>query len=149
MSNPLQDGDFTGAVEVQWIMNELGPLVGGNAFETRAPDETSLPRDKNGKTLPYIVVRFAQPFISSVGRNIGREWGQPHILSFTVLVISGNSDWTRQMMAKAMRTLLGQNASNTSSDIQATGGFSYGVGESGSTPSRYELAQFFRTTINV
>jgi len=149
LPNPLQDGDFTGQVEAEWILNEMKALVGGYAFETRAPDDTQLPRDTSGKTLPYIIVRFSQPFSSAQGRNIGREWGQPHLLSFTILVISGDADWTRQMMAKVMRTLLGQNASNTSSDIEATGGFSYGQGEAGSVPSRFELAQFFRMTINV
>lgn len=148
MPNDPIAGDFTGTAEVAWIMAELKALVHDHAYETRVPDGEELPRDPSGKVSPYIIARFSQPYGSAQGRNIGREWGQPHRMSFTVLVISGDADWTRALMAKVLTTLLGQNASLTSSDIEATGGTAFGQGDPGS-PSRFELAQFFRMTINV
>jgi len=144
---PLADGDFTGEVETEWILATLGAL--GNVYETEVSDAADLPRSGN-LVEPYIVVRFAAPFASAVGRNIATgEQGQPHTLSFTVIVGSGTAEWTRKTMNRVNKALTGKLASNTSSPIKATGGLQYPTPAIGASPMRYQKAQFFRLDINV
>lgn len=142
----MEYGDFTGLVEAGAVMAELKDLFGGRVWETSVPDDVELARAPDGKVKPYCIVRFGSPFASSQGRSIALpEQDQPHVFTFSVLVISGNADWTRSGMAEVNRALVGKRLSANSTPVKATGGFSYGTKEAGSTPSRAELASFYRT----
>ncbi len=149
MSIPLEAGDFTGEVETAWIMATLKTHCDGRAWETQVPDDVDLPRLTDGGVRPYIIARFAEPYASTRGRNIASdEQGQPHIFSFTILVIGADAGSVRNAMTDVRRDLVGKHPSLTSTQLKATGGFAYPQADTGSRPTRFERAAFFRTTIN-
>lgn len=145
----MAEPDFTGEAEEDWIIGQLKTLAGGRVWETQVPDHVDLDRETDGGVKPYIVVRFAEPLSSAQGRNIGcGEQGQPQLLSFTVIVYSGDADSTKQTSRAHRRLLVGAKPSSLATPIKSSGGFGYAEGESESAPSRYSRATFYRTIIN-
>ncbi|MEV5068956.1 hypothetical protein MRBLMI12_000513 [Microbacterium sp. LMI12-1-1.1] len=144
------EGDHLGTAEREWIMATLKPLCGGRVWKTAVPDGVTLGSEVDGTIPVYIIVRFARPLAIRSGRNIGTgEKGQPHQLSFTVLVVGGDADDVEATLTAATDLLEDARPSLTSNRIEARGGFGYGNTEAGSRPTRIEEAGFFRTVINI
>lgn len=149
MTIPLVDGDFTGEAEIEWTITQMKTAC-DQVFETAVPDNVELARLPDGGILPYIVAKFATPMASSVGRSVGEhEQGQPHILTVTVFCIAADADTARKLTQKIRRLLVGQRPSLTAGEYQSRGGFSFPQTESGSVPTRFEQAAYFRAYINL
>lgn len=143
-------GDYTGDVECAWIMAQLSTLVGGRVWEVVVPDPTKLPRLPDGSVKPYILVSFASPTASRVGRNIASgEKGQPHILTFTVKVIGATASDVNSTLTAAKNLLAGERPSDNSGVIRLRGGFTYPVSDQTATPGRIQKAFFGSVYINV
>lgn len=141
--------DFTGEEEEDFILTTLKTLVGGRAWESQVDDDVDLERETDGGVKPYIIVRFAEPSASAQGRNIATgEQGQPQLLSFTVIVIGADADSVKRTSRQHRRLLVGVQPSTTAMPIKSSGGQEYGSAETGSTPSRFKRATFYRTIIN-
>jgi hypothetical protein len=132
------------------IMTTLGTLAGGRVWKTAVPDHIGIPRDEDGKVVPYLVVKFSRPFSSTQGRSIaGGEKAQPHIMTFTVIAYAGDADSAEELIAEVQLRLVDLMASDSSTPIRSTGGFSFGESETGSKPTRFYEAGWFRTTLNL
>ena len=141
---------ITGRSERDAIKSRLSSLVNGHVYKTAVPDSKALTRDSAGRVLPYIVLRYSTPKMSTVGRNIASgEQGQPHMITFTLIVESGDADWTEDVMDNATTKLVGWQPSETSGVIQARGGFDYDDSDTSSKPTRFGSTMFGRFYINV
>ena len=149
MTIPIVAGDFTGEAETEWTLAQMRTAC-DQVFETAVPDGIDLARQPNGAIMPYVIAKFATPMASSVGRSIGEhEQGQPHILTVTVFCIAADADTARKLTHKIRRLLVGQRPSATAGEYQSRGGFSFPQTESGSVPTRFEQAAYFRAYINL
>lgn len=146
----MAEPDFTGEVEEDFILTALKTLAGGRVWETQVDDEAELERLTDGGVKPYIIVRFAEPLASSQGRNVGSgEQGQPHLLSFTVIVVGPDADTVKSVSRAHRRLLGGVKPSSRATAIKLTGGFAYSESEAASAPTRFKRATFYRTIFNL
>jgi hypothetical protein len=145
-------GDYTGDAECEWILTQLRTLCGGRVWEVRVPDDVEIPRkeDGSGGVKPYIIVSFASPTASAVGRNIAMgEKGQPHILTFTVKVVGAEMDDIKPVIRAAKDLITDGQPTDNSGRIKLRGGFAYPADDPNSAPGRVQKAFFGRVYINL
>lgn len=141
--------DFTGETECANIIDRLKTLVGGRVWEIQVPDDVDLARVTDGGVKPYIVVRFANPLSLSQGRSIAAgEQQQPHQITFTVIVIGSDADSVKSTMRVVNQRLVDFEPSDGATKIRSRGGFSYPNGDTGSRPTRFQKAGFYRFNYN-
>lgn len=145
--------DFTGLEEQAYILGPnpgIGDLCSGRVWETQAPDYIELPRDDDGRALPYLVVTFQTPFASSQGRSIAvGEQRQPYMMAFMVTALSGDVNWSKQANAAVSRRLVGARPSDTAGEIKSVAGFSYFQSDTASRPTRFSSGTWFQVPINL
>lgn len=143
-------GDFTGLTERALIKARLDSLCGGRVFKNAVPDGYDFPRDENGGVLPYIVLRFAEPVTSTVGRNVaGGEQDQPHLLSGTVIACGDDDDDLEAVIADCLRELVGFIPTENCTAIQARGGTAWPQAAAANRPTRFQRSFFIRLIVNL
>lgn len=114
-----------------------------------APDAWDPPRDADERVLPYVVIDFGAPVRTQKERGLGLgEKGQPHILTANVACISGDADWSMDLMKAIFDLLVDWRPSDTSDPYDAQGGYGSQRTATERRPAQFIEGLFLQTTVN-
>lgn len=128
---------------------ETVPGLSGLVFRGAVPEGAEVPRDSSGRVLAHVVVDFTAPIQSVRDRALANgELGQPHLLGASIAIISGNIDWSEDVMKDVMHTLIDWAPSSSSDPWEAKGGYGSRRPATGNVPTRYIEGLFLECAVN-